>query len=105
MNISEKIEEYKKIIREKGSKEAARELRKRGGLYRKDFTKSHKNDETFSDKKTEELVEEKPTKIELKTQSVETRIFDVNSGGTWLVNNPEPTDDMDQEEKIEVYSS
>lgn len=44
----EKIEEYKKLIREKGSKKATDEVKKTGIFYNENFTDTHIVDPIFS---------------------------------------------------------
>ncbi len=105
-NSDEKIEKYRKLVKEYGSKKASKIMREAGGLYDEDFTKEHKNDPIFSDDKTEELAEKTPVTIVKKAIKIETEVPILTSSGEWLIADPEPepTENVQTPEEEEVYS-
>lgn len=52
----EKIENYKKLIKEKGIKKATEEVKKAGVSYDEDFTESHRTDPIFSNLTPENFI-------------------------------------------------
>jgi hypothetical protein len=82
------IDEYKKLIKEKGLEEALKIMQSSGGLYEGDFVKEHKTDPDFGEEKTDEITaqtQEMPVEIKLDFANNENQdweakgdVFDIN---------------------------
>jgi len=103
-NFDEKIEKYRKLVKDHGTRDASKIMRENGGLYDEDFSKEHKNDPTFSDESTEKLAEETPVLLIQKALRIETEINILTSAGEWLAEpEPESTDNIQTPEEEEIY--
>jgi len=69
LSDSEKIDEFKKLIRKHGPKKAAEIIRATGNVYDEDFTQTHKQKETFSNNTTNEIIQQIEEELAIEATS------------------------------------
>ena len=69
MDNSEKIDKFKKLLKEHGPKRAAEIIRTTVAVYDEDFTKTHKEKSTFSNDTTNELIHQIEEEIKIEATS------------------------------------
>lgn len=67
--MTDKVTDFKKLVKEHGPKKAAEIVRTTGNPLSEDFAKTHKKLNTFSNKTTDELIQQLEKENEIQTTS------------------------------------